>query len=371
MGGDDKVLKRTPLYPLYAPYGARTIDFGGWEMPVQFREGIIAEHQAVRNSAGLFDVSHMGEIEISGPNALKTLQKIVTNDVSRMSESQAMYSPVCNDDGGTVDDILIYRLAEDRFLCVVNAGNIDKDYKWFTEHNSGAKIVNQSDEWALLALQGPKSQQIMDRVATPTVSHVAYYTFAQDIVIAGANCMVSRTGYTGEDGFEIYISRDQAKAVFEALLVAGSSLGLIPVGLGARDTLRLEARLPLYGHELRDDISPLEAGLGPFVKLDKGPFIGRNALVVQKANGLKRKIVGFILEDRGVARADCQVLAHGQPIGYVTSGTLGPALGKSIGLALIEADYARIGNTIQIDVRGKLLTATIVKTPFYKRNPAS
>ena len=358
--------KRTPLYDVYQRYGGKTIDFGGWDLPVQYT-GILAEHEAVRTRAGLFDVSHMGELDVSGPDALSFLQNVATNDVSRLADGQALYTPLCNERGGTVDDVLIYRFTIDHYLVVVNAANIDKDFEWFTRHSAGAQIVNRSADIAQLALQGPLAQTILTSVADPEARSIAYYHFRENILVAGIPCLVSRTGYTGEDGFELYAAAEDAAGLFIALLEAGADAGLLPVGLGARDTLRLEARLPLYGHELADDISPLEAGLAPFVKLDKPDFIGKAALEAQKREGVARKLMGFVLQERGIARAGHQVSADGRAVGAVTSGTMSPTLRQSIGLTLMERAQAEIGRSIAVDIRGKEVPGVLVKTPFYRR----
>jgi len=365
--GGRPLLKRTPLYDVYSRYGGKTIDFGGWDLPVQYT-GILAEHAAVRTRAGLFDVSHMGEFDVSGPHALALLQNLATNDVSRLADGQALYTPLCNERGGVVDDVLIYRYAVDHYLVVVNAANIDKDFEWFTRHSRGAQIINRSPEIAQLALQGPLAQTILMRVAASEVRDIPYYHFREDVAVAGIPCLVSRTGYTGEDGFELYAAAENATQLFRVLMEAGADAGLLPVGLGARDTLRLEARLPLYGHELTADISPLEAGLGPFVKLDKPDFIGKSALTAQKQQGIPRKLCGFVLEDRGIARAGHPVYIAGREVGVVTSGTMSPTLRKSIGLALIEREYGEIGRTLAVAVRGKSVQGAIVKTPFYRRS---
>lgn len=365
-------LRRTPLFPLYARYGGKTVDFNGWLMPVQF-SGILAEHAAVREKAGLFDVSHMGEIEVSGGHSIAALQWLLTNDVSRLAVGRAMYSPMCHENGGTIDDVVVYRLAPDDFLVVVNAGNIEKDFAWFAQHARGAKVVNRSEQYAQLALQGPLATLILRAVADGDVSQLAYYSFAQNVSVCGRPCLVSRTGYTGEDGFELYMRPDDAEAVFTGLFAQGSALGLLPAGLGARDTLRLEARFPLYGHELADDISPLEAGLQSFVKWDKGDFCGRAALKQQMDTGLMRKLRGITLLERGIPRAGHAVhaaesSAEGPLIGRVTSGTMSPTLGRAIGLALLDHGHGSLDERVDIDVRGRRIPAQIVKTPFYRRS---
>jgi aminomethyltransferase len=362
-------LKRTPLYPLYANFpGVRCIDFGGWELPVQF-SGIQKEHDAVRQQAGLFDVSHMGEFMVTGSFAEAFLQQLTTNDVSKLANGQAQYTLMCYPDGGVVDDLLVYRITADQFFVVVNASNIDKDFDWMREHLIGdVTLENRSDELALLALQGPNAAAIMALV-TENCDKLAPFHFVTDVSIGGAQALVSRTGYTGEDGFEIYVSAEQAKEVWIVLLTAGNPFGLIPTGLGARDTLRFEARLPLYGQELSNTITPLEAGLGFFVKLTKDNFIGREALLQQKTDGVPRKLVGIEMIDRGIPRPHYSVYTHGIKIGEVTTGTQSPTLKRNLGLALIDADYAELGTELWVEIRGKRLKAVVIKTPFYKRLP--
>ncbi|WP_018132439.1 glycine cleavage system aminomethyltransferase GcvT [Effusibacillus pohliae] len=360
-------LKRTPLFPLYAEYGGKTIDFGGWELPVQF-SSILEEHEAVRTRAGLFDVSHMGEIEVKGPDALANIQRWITNDASRLEVGQAMYSPMCYPDGGCVDDLLVYRLDNDRYWLVVNAANIDKDYEWVKQHAAGdVEITNLSPNIAQLALQGPLAEPVLQKLTDYDLPTIKHYRFAQNVNVAGVPCLVSRTGYTGEDGFEIYMDDGQAPKLWQAILEAGREEGVVAAGLGARDTLRFEAKLPLYGQELSPSISPIEAGLGMFVKLDKGDFIGREALAKQKEEGPRRKLVGFAMIGRGIPRSHYEVQVDGRKIGEVTTGTFGPTVKKNIGLALIEADYAKIGQELDVIIRNKPVKGVIVKTPFYKR----
>jgi aminomethyltransferase len=361
-------LKRTPLYPLYKQYGAKTVEFGGWDMPVQF-QSILVEHESVRQRAGLFDVSHMGEFEVTGKDSRAFLQLLVTNDVFKLQPGMAMYSPLPNEHGGCVDDLLIYCFSADRFWVVVNAGNIDKDFAWFQQHAGefDVSLVDKSNDIALLALQGPLSESILQRVTDVPLAALKYYRFMEGRV-CNRPAVISRTGYTGEDGFELYLQAEDSQDVWTELLAKGEPDGLLPCGLGARDTLRLEARLPLYGHELADDISPLEAGLGPFVKLEKGSFVGKDALSAQKAAGVQRKIVGIELRERGIPRADYSVYCDGRLVGRVTSGTMSPTLKVPIGLALIDVDAAQVGTQLQVDIRGKQVPAEVVKTPFYKRS---
>lgn len=364
-------LKRTPLFPLYSAHeGARCIDFGGWELPVQF-SGIQAEHDAVRQRAGLFDVSHMGEVLVSGRDAEAYLQKLTVNDVTRLADGTAQYSLMCYPDGGTVDDLLVYRLNAERFLLVLNAANREKDLEWLARHLEGdVTLDDQSDETALIALQGPQAVAILTKLtASPEqVSALKPFTFLAETEIAGVKLLLSRTGYTGEDGFELYAPAEQAGALWIRLLEAGEPEGLVPIGLGARDTLRFEAGLSLYGQELSDTISPLEAGLARWVKLDKGDFIGREALLRQKEQGVPRKLVGIEMLDRGIPRSHYPLYANGVQIGEVTTGTRSPSLKRDLGLALVKAEHAELGTEIEIEIRGKRLKAVVIAAPFYKRN---
>lgn len=336
-------------------------------MPVQF-SSILQEHEAVRTKAGLFDVSHMGEFDVVGGGAADFLQYMVTNDVGKLEPGMATYSPMVNHEGGCVDDLLIYCKARDKFMVVVNAGNIDKDFQWLSEHAKGfdVTLTNESSEIALLALQGPLSEQILQPLTSEDLSDVKFYRFVEGEV-AGIPMIISRTGYTGEDGFELYVKADRVQALWRSLLERGTPFGLIPCGLGARDTLRLEAKLPLYGHELTNEITPLEAGLGMFVKFDKGDFIGRAVLARQKEQGVSRKVVAVQLLERGIPRADYRVLRHGTDVGYFTSGTMSPTLKTAIGLALVDIDCIAIDTALEADIRGKNVSALVVKAPFYKR----
>lgn len=361
-------LLRTPLFPCYADFsGARCIDFGGWELPVQF-EGIQKEHEAVRTKAGLFDVSHMGEFLVEGENALAFLQLLLTNDVSLLRPGTAQYTLMCYPDGGVVDDLLVYRLAEHKFMLVVNAANIAKDWDWLREHMpDGAIMTNQSEQTALIALQGPLAAQILSDAGAGFLSGLAPFAFAEGVKLFGASALVSRTGYTGEDGFEIYAPADSAPDIWRGLIAAGAPHGLVPAGLGARDTLRFEAKLPLYGQELSATISPLEAGVGFFVKWDKGDFIGRSALEVQKEAGIPHKLVGIEMIDRGIPRPHYPVWSDGVKIGEVTTGTQSPTLKKNLGLALVDSKFAAPGTVFEVEIRGKRLKAEVVKAPFYKK----
>jgi aminomethyltransferase len=362
-------LKMTPLFGAYDRYSGKVIDFAGWALPVQF-EGIIPEHESVRNAAGLFDVSHMGEIEVRGNAAAAFVQYLVTNDVSTLADNQVMYAMMCYPDGGVVDDLLVYKFAEDYFYLVVNASNADKDFEWIKSSlgEYDAEIVNLSDSTAELALQGPKAEEILQRLTKTDLSGIKFFFCDRNVEVAGVKCLVSRTGYTGEDGFEIYMPNRHVEMLWDRILEEGRDLGLKPAGLGCRDTLRFEAVLPLYGNELSEKITPLEAGLGMFVKLDKGDFIGRDALLKQKTEGLKRKIAGFEMKDRGIPRHGYEVKADDKVIGFVTTGYFSPTLKKNIGLALIEAKYAEIGTEIEILVRNKPLKAEVIRKGFYRKN---
>lgn len=362
-------LKRTPLFESYAPYNGKTIDFGGWELPVQF-SSIKAEHEAVRTAAGLFDVSHMGEVVVSGEGALSFLQKLVTNDVSKLVEGQAQYTAMCYEDGGTIDDLLIYKRSVTDYLLVVNASNIEKDVNWMKQHaGNDVEIDNQSDDWALLALQGPKAETILQRLTSEPLEEIRFFRFKENVAVAGENTLISRTGYTGENGFEIYCSPDAAVKLWDVILKEGAEEGLLPSGLGARDTLRFEAGLPLYGQELSKSISPLEAGLGFVVKLKKEEdFLGKSALAEQKNSGVPRKLVGIEMIDKGIPRTGYPVYHNDELVGEVTTGTQSPTLKKNIGFALVKQEVSEIGTELEVEVRNKRLKATIIETPFYKRS---
>lgn len=363
-------LKRTPLFDVYKEYGGKTIDFGGWELPVQF-SSIKEEHEAVRTKAGLFDVSHMGEIEVKGSGSLHYLQKMMTNDVSKLKTGGAQYTAMCYENGGTVDDLLVYKLEEDHYLLVVNASNIDKDFAWLKDHLEGdVEIKNLSEQFALLALQGPVAESVMGKLAAGMdLSGIGAFKFKNEAVIAGKKVLISRTGYTGEDGFEIYCRPEDAVNLWKDLLEAGREEGVIPCGLGARDTLRFEANLALYGQELSPDITPLEAGIGFAVKLNKEQdFIGKAALKQQKESNVPRKLVGVEMIDRGIPRHGYPVFKDGNKIGEVTTGTQSPTLRRNIGLALLETKHTGIGTEVEVEIRGKRLKAAVTHTPFYKRD---
>ena len=361
-------LKRTPLFDVYAKSNGKTIDFGGWELPVQF-SSIMSEHDAVRNGVGLFDVSHMGEIVVEGSNALPFLQKTMSNDLSRLNINGCQYNIMCYEDGNVVDDLVIYRLEEEKYLLVVNASNTDKDFDWLKEQLfEGVSITNVSSEFAQLALQGPKAEQVLQKLTTTNLQDIKFFKFLPDVDVAGVKCIVSRTGYTGEDGFEIYMDSDKGAYIWEKLLEVGAPEGILPCGLGARDTLRFEACLPLYGQEISETISPLEANLGFAVKVDKETaFIGQQVLKAQKEKGLSRKIVGIEMIDKGIPRHGYKVYVNDEEIGEVTTGTQSPTLKKNIGLALLNVAYAQIDQEVEVEIRNKRLKARVIATPFYKK----
>lgn len=360
-------LKKTPLNQLEHGLGGKMIDFGGWELPVQFTS-ILEEHQAVRERAGLFDVSHMGEIEIRGPQALAFLQKSTCNDVSKLEDGRCQYNGLLYPNAGFVDDILIYRMNANDFFIVVNASNSDKDYEWFSDNSTGfdVKVVNRSDEYAQLALQGPHSESILRKLTDLDLGQIKYYRFARGKV-DGVDAIVSRTGYTGEDGFEVYVAPEHATRIMKRILEAGSEFGILPCGLGARDTLRLEAKMALYGNDIDHSTTPFEADLGWIVKLEKGDFLGRDVLQREKAEGVRRKLVGFEMTDRGIGRHGYSVVQGGEEVGIVTSGTHSPTLKKAIGMAYVPPGLSSVGSELSILIRGKETRARVVPTPFYKR----
>jgi len=360
-------LKRTPLCEEHVAAKARMVDFGGWEMPVQYA-GVIEEHLAVRSKAGLFDVSHMGEVDVRGREALAFVQHLITNDATKIANGQILYTPMCYTDGGIVDDLLVYRYDLEHFFLVVNASNTEKDYAWMQEQAQGFEVVldNVSDKTAQLALQGPLAETILQRLSDIELAQIKYYWF-QHGKVDGIPCLISRTGYTGENGFEIYFAPEAAPQLWRKILATGADEGVQPIGLGARDTLRFEARLPLYGNELGPEITPLEAGLGIFVKLNKEEFVGKEALLAQKEQGVLRKLVGLEMVEKGIARSHYPIQKNGEEVGFVTSGSFAPSLKKNVALGLIRADLAVLGNTLEVMIRGKEVKAEIIPTPFYKR----
>ena len=364
-------LKQTPLNSAHRQLGARMVDFGGWDMPVQYPAGTIEEHLRTRNHAGLFDVSHMGEVDVRGADAVAFVNRITSNDVSKLVDGQAQYSALTTPQGTVIDDLLVYRLAADHLLLVVNASTTEKDWEWIASHHAGesVELKNVSADYCQLALQGPDAQTILQKLTDVPLAEIKYYHFTPGRV-DGIDGIVSRTGYTGEDGFEVYAPADRAEQLWNKILDAGdtgSPTGVLPCGLAARNTLRLEAGMALYGNDIDDTTTLLEANLGWICKLDKGDFTGREALAQQKQEGVKRKLIGFEVTERGIARDHQDVIVNGERVGQVTSGSPAPFLKKNIGLAYVPIEFATTGQEIQIDVRGKLVGAQIVKTPFYKR----
>ncbi|MGN0293894.1 MAG: glycine cleavage system aminomethyltransferase GcvT [Lachnospiraceae bacterium] len=357
---------KTPLYDTHVKYKGKIVPFAGYLLPVQYGSGVIAEHMAVRTACGIFDVSHMGEITCTGPDAVRYLNHLLTNDYTAMYDGQARYSPMCNEEGGVVDDLIVYKVRDDHYFIVVNAANKDKDFAWMQAHKIGdVELKDISSEAAQIALQGPKALEILKKVAKEEDIPKKYYSACFSGKIADMDCVISRTGYTGEDGFEIYLSAEEGPKLWEILMEAGREEGLIPCGLGARDTLRLEAAMPLYGHEMDDTVTPKEAGLGTFVKMDKEEFIGK--VPMQEMGDLKRKRVGLKVTGRGIVREHCTVYCDGKEIGHTTSGTHCPYLGYPIAMALLDAAYTEPGTVVEADVRGRRVEAEIVALPFYKK----
>jgi aminomethyltransferase len=364
-------LKKTPLNGAHRALGGKMVEFGGWDMPVQYSAGVIEEHLRTRRSAGLFDVSHMGEIWVEGADAIEFVNRLTTNDVTKLVDGQAQYSALTNETGGVVDDLLVYRFDFDKLLLVVNASTTDKDWDWITSHKKDELITltNASKDYCQIAVQGKDAIKILRNMTDTELSDIKYYHFTTGKV-DGIDAIISRTGYTGEDGFEIYAAAEYAERIWNDLLEwgrYGEADGILPCGLAARNTLRLESAMSLYGHELGDEITPLEAGLGWICKLNKGEFIGRDVLARQKQEGLRRKLVGFEMIDRGIGRDGFDVYVNDEKVGFVSSGSPAPYLKKNIGLAFVPPEFANVGQEIKIDVRGKHLTAQIVPTPFYKR----
>ena len=360
-------LKRTCLFDVHEKLNAKMFEFAGWEMPLEYTSAV-KEHEHVRKSAGLFDVSHMGEVEVRGDEAQQFIQYLITNDVSNLKADEILYSPMCYENGTTVDDLLVYKRGQNDYLLIINAGNIDKDYEWIVENSKkfNVETKNISDKVAQLALQGPLAEEILSKLTNQDLSQIEFYKFKQNVDVCGEPCIVSRTGYTGEDGFEIYCDKNVAQKIWNAILEEGKER-VVPAGLGARDTLRSEVNLPLYGHEISEEIPPLEAGLSIFVKLDKDDFIGKDSLKALKESGNARKLVAFELTGKGMVRGGYDVEIDGEVVGFVTTGLKSPTLDKFIGMAIIDSDKARVGQEIGIRVRKKLVPAVIVKRPFYKK----
>ncbi|TNE92902.1 MAG: glycine cleavage system aminomethyltransferase GcvT [Deltaproteobacteria bacterium] len=362
-------LRRTPLYDRHVELGARIVEFAGFEMPVQY-SGLKEEHERVRSAVGLFDVSHMGEIRVRGPKALEAVEWLCSNHNAPLEVGQAQYNVMCNEAGGVVDDLVVYRMGEEDFILCVNAANRDKDFAWVVKHGSrdGAEITDEGDDWAQIAVQGPKAQATLAKLTDVDLASIATYRFARGTVAGVADCIVARTGYTGEDGFEVFAPAQAAVMVWDALLDAGEEFGVLPIGLGARDTLRLEVRYCLYGHELDDETSPLQAGLGWITKLEHD-FLGADAVRARKGKATHR-LAGLVIEGKRIAREGMSIVHEGEVVGHVTSGTRSPSLGIGIALAYVRSDLARIGTELTIDVRGREATARVVKGPFYTRQEA-
>ena len=364
-------LKQTPLNRVHRELGGKMVDFGGWDMPVQYPAGTIEEHLRTRNHSGLFDVSHMGEIDVKGSDAIAFVNRITSNDVTKLIDGQAQYSALTTPDGTVIDDLLVYRFAADHLFLVVNAGTTEKDWEWIRSHHAGesVELKNVSTEYCQIALQGPDALSILQQLTDVPLNDIKYYHFTTGTV-DGVQSIISRTGYTGEDGFEVYAAAEKGEQLWNKMLEVGkvgTETGVLPCGLAARNTLRLEAGMSLYGHEIDETTTLLEANLGWICKLDKGEFIGREKLAQQKEAGLKRRLVGFEITERGIARDDQEVVIGDQRVGKVTSGSPAPYLKKNIGFAYVPAEFAAVGGEIKIDVRGRLVGAQIVKTPFYKR----
>lgn len=361
-------IKRTPLNTIHKDLGGKMVDFAGWELPVEYA-GLKAEHEMVRQKAGIFDVSHMGEVLVEGRDALEYVDYIVTNDIGASEDGQVTYTFMCNGDGGVVDDLLVYRYSREKILLVINAGNTEKDVRWIEEKSEGyqVEIRDISGGTAQIAIQGPMGEKILQRLVQDDLKDIGFFRFRDGIEIAGVDCLISRTGYTGEDGFEIYMKSDGAQGVWRELVMAGGE-DIAPAGLGARDTLRFEAGLPLYGNELAEDISPVEAGFGFFVKTDKSCFIGREKLLREKTGGSTRKTVGFVLKGKGIARHGYRVFSEGKDIGVVTTGYRLPGWDESIGLALVEREYSENGKKLEIEIRNKMVEAEMRDKKFYNKN---
>jgi len=363
-------LKKTPLNKAHRELGGKMVDFGGWDMPVQY-SGVIAEHLRTRNNSGLFDVSHMGEFWVEGEDAIEFVNRLTTNDVTKLVDGQAHYSALTRENGTVVDDLLVYRFDQGKLLLVVNAGTTEKDWDWITSHTKDENITltNVSADYCQIAVQGKDAIGILQKMTDEKLDEIKYYHFTVGKV-DGVDAIISRTGYTGEDGFEVYANKDFAEQLWNKFLETGNfgtETGILPCGLAARNTLRLESAMSLYGHEISDEITPLEANLGWICKLNKGEFLGRDTLAKLKEKGLERKLVGFEMTDKGIARDDFDVYINDKKVGFVTSGSPAPFLKKNIGLAFVPSEFANIGQEIKIDVRGKHLAARIVPTPFYKR----
>lgn len=358
-------IKKTGFHEIHKSLGAKIVEFAGYYMPVQYK-GIIDEHKRVRTTVGLFDVSHMGEFIVKGEKALDYLQEMTVNDVNKLKINQVQYSAMCYEHGGIVDDLLVYRLPS-HYMTVVNGANLQKDFEWMREHLiPGAEIDNVSDDTSLLAVQGRDAEPLLQKLTNFDLSSIRYYWSAQT-ALADVDMIVSRTGYTGEDGFELYFSVEKSDSVWQSVMEAGKEFDIEPIGLGARDTLRMEMKYCLYGNDIDQTTNPLEAGLGWITKLGKGDFIGREALLKIKEKGMERKLVGFAVDEKAFPRHGYKLLQHGQQVGIVTSGTFSPILEKGIGLGYVPVELSKVGTELQVEIRGKHVSAQVVKTPFYGR----
>lgn len=369
MQGSPPIARKTPLYDAHRNLGARLIDFGGWLMPVQYPSGILEEHRATRTAVGVFDVCHMGEVHFRGERASEAVQHLVAGDVTNLADGRALYTVACLPTGGIVDDLIVYRLAADHLLIVVNASNIAKDVSWFRENvGSWCDIVDASDDTGLIAFQGPRAEAVLQTLTTADLGKLRSFDFLPMATVAGVAVSIARTGYTAEDGFELFCGAVDAPLLWDALVAAAATVGGRPVGLGARDTLRLEGRLSLYGNDLTEQTTPLEAGLAWVVKFDAGDFIGKDALLRQRAAGVQKRLVGFVMAERGTARHGYPIVdAQGVRVGEVTSGGPGPTVGKNIGMGYVPTTLADVGTRITVDCRGKMVEAEVVRGPFYKR----
>lgn len=357
--------KKTPLYDCHIAAGGKMVPFAGYLLPVQYSD-VIAEHMSVREKAGLFDVSHMGEFVLEGPDALKNINNLLTNDFTNMVEGRVRYSPMCNETGGVIDDLIVYKLNADRYFLVVNAANREKDAQWIREHIKGdVRFEDLSDDYALLALQGPKSRDVLEKLTDANNIPEKYYSFKDNVKVGDVNCILSQTGYTGELGYELYCAPQDAQKLWEAVLLAGEAEGILPCGLGARDTLRLEAAMPLYGHEMDEDVSPLETGLSFAVKMGKDDFIGKEAILAKMPPAIQR--IGLKVTGRGIVREHCPLYIGKTKIGETTSGTHCPYLGAAYAMALVDAKRTDIGTKVDAEVRGRKIEMEIVALPFYKR----
>lgn len=369
MESSAEVLRKTPLHAVHRASGAKMVDFGGWDMPVQYT-GILDEHATVRNRVGLFDVSHMGEIEVTGPQALDLVNWISSNDAGKLEVGQAHYSGLLMEGGGFVDDILVHKFADDHFFLCVNASNQDKDFAHIQEQAQlrgvDANVVNRGPELSQIAVQGPRALETLQKLTNTPLAPIHYYWFQQGEV-SGVPATIARTGYTGEDGFEIYISNAEAPRIWSELMAAGEEFGIKPAGLGARNTLRLEAAMALYGHEINEELNPLEAGLSWIVKFSKGDFLGKAKLQEIKAAGLKRKLCGLKMTGRGIGRDGYEIQVDGERAGWITSGGPGPTVNMNIGLCYLPVEKANSGQPIQVMIRNQAVDAEVIATPFYKR----